>query len=60
MLVKEVDSYQQVQQIQLTNALLWILIHDLPLMVQNKYVGCFMGNKIGKVEEVDLDEGEMA
>lgn len=60
MLVKDFDGKQQVHQIHLTEALLWVRIHDPSLMARNKYIGNLIGSPPGRVEEVDLEKGEMA
>lgn len=59
-LLQEVDGSQQVHQIKLTEALFWVRLHDLPLIARNEYIGNLIGRKIGRVEEVDLEKGEMA
>lgn len=60
MIKKKVDGTQQVHQIKFTNTLLWIHLHDLLLMARNKYMGRLIGDKIGRVVEVDIEEDEMA
>lgn len=59
-LIKEVNGNQPIHRIQLTEALFWIRMHDLPLSARNEYVGKLIGSKVGQVEEVELEEGEMA
>lgn len=59
-LTQEVDGRTQVNQITFSEALFWVRIHDLPLRARNYSVGKFIGNEIGRVEEIDLEEGEMA
>lgn len=41
-------------------AVLWVRIHDLSFMARNEYIGNLIGSSLKKVEEVDLEKGEMA
>lgn len=45
---------------QLMSASFWVRLHDFPLMARNECVGRLLGEKIGIMEEVDVDEGEIA
>ncbi|KAF5464529.1 hypothetical protein F2P56_014601 [Juglans regia] len=58
-LMAEVDGRSQVHQIKLTTAAFWVRIHDLPLMARTEYVGRLLGSKMGTVEEVDVEAGDM-
>ncbi|KAF5463842.1 hypothetical protein F2P56_013970 [Juglans regia] len=58
-LMTEVEGCQQVHQIQITEALFWIRLHDLPLIARNEYVRNLIRKVVGEVVEMDLDEGEM-
>ncbi|KAF5459758.1 hypothetical protein F2P56_019678 [Juglans regia] len=58
-LMSEVDGWSQVHQIQMKMASFWVRIHDLPLMARTDYVGRLLGVKLGSVEEVDVEAGEM-
>lgn len=59
-LPKEFDATQQACSFLLTEALFWARIHDLPKMARNKYVGILIGNSIRRLEEVDMEPGEVA
>lgn len=59
-LVQEVDGRKQAHQIKLTEASFCVRLHDLPLRARNEYVGTMIGKKIGRVEEVDVEKGELA
>lgn len=59
-LMNEVDESQQIHHIQISETQFWLWLHDLPLWARNAYVGKRVGTKIGRVEDVDLDEGELA
>ncbi|XP_042958116.1 uncharacterized protein LOC122293664 [Carya illinoinensis] len=59
-LVKDFDGAQQTQMLQLSEALFWVRIHNLPLMAQNETVGKLIGSALGVVEDVDLIEGELS
>lgn len=55
-LVSEVDGFKQIHEIKLEEALLWVRIHNLPLVARNEYMGNVIGNSLGRVEEVDLEK----
>lgn len=59
-LMQEVDGSKQVHQIKIQEATFWVRIHDRPLRARNEYVEGRFGKKIGRVEQVDLDKGELA
>lgn len=59
-LLKEVEGNQLVHQMRVTEPLFWIFLHGLPLGARNEYIGDLIGSKIGMVEEVDIENGEMA
>lgn len=59
-LVMEVKGHQQVHQIQIMEALLWVQLHDLPFIARNEYIVNLIGSAIGWVGEVDVEKGEMA
>lgn len=56
-LVEDFDRTQQVKNICMTKASLWV--HNLPLMARNEYVGREVGVALSVVEEVDVDHGEV-
>lgn len=41
-------------------ALFWVCIYDLALIAKNENIGNLIGKTIERVEEVDIDKGEMA
>lgn len=41
-------------------ALFWVRIHDLPVMVRNANVGRTVGSALGRVIEVDLENDDLA
>lgn len=58
-MLKEVEGTQQVHQIQFTEVLFWVRLHDLSLIARNEYISNLIGSSISWVEEVDIDQGEM-
>lgn len=57
-LVKDFDGKQEVKTSWMTEAAFWIQIHELPFMAQNEYIGRLVGSSLGRLEEVDIEEGE--
>lgn len=43
----------------MTEASVWIRVHNLLLMARNKFIGHEVGTSLGKLEEIDLDYGEV-
>ncbi|XP_040991016.1 uncharacterized protein LOC121238254 [Juglans microcarpa x Juglans regia] len=58
-LLKKMDGRLQVQQVQMTMTSFWVRFHDLPLMAMNVFVGKKLGERLGSIEEVDLEKGEV-
>lgn len=58
-LVKEFEGQQQGKTINMNEASLQIRFFDLPLMARNEYVGNLLGEALGRVEEVDIDYGDV-
>lgn len=56
-LVKDFSREQQVKTIKMTEVAFWIRIHDLPFMVRNEYIGRLIGSSLGRLVEVDIEEG---
>lgn len=59
LLTKDFVGEQQVKNIHMREAAFWVRIHDLPLMAQYEFVGREVGEVLGLVEEVDLEQGEV-
>ncbi|XP_035547260.1 uncharacterized protein LOC118348857 [Juglans regia] len=59
-LLKHLEGDLQVTKIRLHEASFWIRLYDMPLNAMNAKVGRLIGNKIGIVEEVDGEQGEVA
>lgn len=57
--VKEFDGLQQVKDIKMVDTSFWIRVFDQPLMTQNEYIKCLIGNALRRFEEVNLDHGEV-
>lgn len=60
-MMNKVDRMKQVHQIEFKNAAcFWVYVHDLPLMDINEYMGRIIRDDVGEVEEVDIENDEMA
>lgn len=60
LLMKELNICQQLNQIKIIEASFWVWIFDLPLQVMNGKVGKLIGEAISIVEEIDVEQGEVA
>lgn len=58
-LLEECERGQQVKNISFKEASFWVRVYDLPLMARNEYIGHVNGGAMGRVEEMDLDDGEV-
>lgn len=45
--------------ISMKEALFWIRVHNLSLMAQKEYIGQMVGISLSRVEDVELDYGEV-
>lgn len=59
-LTSDVEGLKQTHQVHLSEALFWVHIHDLPVLVHNSTMGRRIGQALGKVIEVDLEHDDMA
>lgn len=58
-LMKYFDGTQQVKSIDMTKAFFWVRVHNLPLMARSEFIGNVVGKSLGKLEEIELDHGEV-
>ncbi|CAI9758095.1 unnamed protein product [Fraxinus pennsylvanica] len=59
-ITKDVMGLQQVHQVAMKEALFWVRIYDLLVMVRNANVGKTIGSALGRVIEVDLENDDLA
>jgi hypothetical protein len=54
LVLKEIDEEIPPLQMDFSKVLLWVQVHDMPLMCMNRDVGVKIGQSIGMVEEIDV------
>lgn len=58
-LLQEYDGRKQVHKLTIVEVYFQVLVHDLPLMAHNVFMGNMIDNSLGKVKEVDLEAGDV-
>lgn len=56
--LKDLDRQSQLAKVKFEVESFWVQLHDLPVIYMDKFYGNLIGNKIGKVLEVDVDEDD--
>lgn len=57
--MKDFDGKREVKNICMIEASFWIGVHDLLLMARSEFIGNEVGKSLSKLEEIDLDYGEV-
>lgn len=59
-LIKEFEGETQINKITIMDAAFWIRLYDIPLHAMNERVARMIGASIGLVEDIDVEQGEVA
>ena len=60
MVLKEIDGNKQLEEVNMDWCPFRVQIHGLPLGLMNEKIGTVLGDAIGDLEEVEVDDGQFA
>ena len=56
LVLQEFDGKTHPSQMVFTQSIFWVQIHDMPLVCMNRMVGTRIGESIGAVEDIDVED----
>lgn len=57
--LQNMDGTRQLSEIAITIECFWVQIHNLPFHCMNRYYGSIIGEQLGRVMDIDIDDDDI-